>query len=76
MVLAGGIVLALAALAADVVPTAYVSDTGRTIAAEGKRVELDAAHCFDAWPGGVKPSSEMERQAIYERIEGFIIFGR
>ena len=59
--------LALVGLAADVVPTAYVSDTGRTIAAEGKRVELDAAHCFDAWPGGLKPASETERQAVYEQ---------
>ena len=67
MVLAGGAGLALAALAADVVPTAYVSDVGRAITAEGKRIELDAAHCFDAWPGGVKPSSDTERQAFYEQ---------
>ena len=59
--------LALTALAADVVPTAYVSDVGRTITADGGRVELDAAYCFDAWPGGVKPSSETERQAVYEQ---------
>lgn len=59
--------LALTGLAADVVPTAYVSDMGRTITADGGRVELDAAHCFDAWPGGVKPSSETERQAVYEQ---------
>ena len=62
-----GLGLALAGLAADVVPTAYVSDVGRTITAEGKRVELDAAYCFDAWPGGVKPESETERQAVYEQ---------
>ena len=67
MTLACGLGLALTGLAADVVPTAYVSDTGRTITADGKRVELDAAHCFDAWPGGVKPSSETERQAVYEQ---------
>ena len=67
MVLAACLRLALAGLAADVVPTAYVSDVGRTITVEGKGIELDAAHCFDAWPGGVKPSSEMERQAIYEQ---------
>ena len=65
MVLAACLGVALTGLAADVVPTAYVSDTGRTIAAEGKRVELDAAYCFDAWPGGVRPSSEAERQATY-----------
>ena len=59
--------LALAGLAADVVPTAYVSDVGRTITADGGRVELDAAHCFDAWPGGLKPASETERQAVYEQ---------
>ena len=67
MVLAGGVGLALAGLAADVVPTAYVSDVGRTITADGGRVELDAAHCFDAWPGGVKPASETERQSVYEQ---------
>ena len=57
----------LLGLCADVVPTAYVSDEGRTIAVEGKRVELDAAYCFDAWAGGVKPMSETERQAVYEQ---------
>ena len=67
IVLAACLGLALAGLAADVVPTAYVSDVGRTITAEGKRVELDAAYCFDAWPGGVKPESETERQAVYEQ---------
>ena len=67
MALAAGLGLALAGFGADVVPTAYVSDAGRTISAEGKRVELDAAYCFDAWPGGVKPSSETERQATYEQ---------
>ena len=67
MVLTGGVGLALAVLAADVVPTAYVSDTGRTITAEGKRVELDAAYCFDAWQGGVKPSDEVARQTVYEQ---------
>ena len=60
-----GLGLALAGLAADVVPTAYVSDVGRTITADGGRVELDVAHCFDAWPGGVKPESETERLAVY-----------
>ena len=67
IVLAACLGLALAGLAADVVPTAYVSDVGRMITVDGGRVELDAAHCFDAWPGGVKPSSETERQAIYEQ---------
>lgn len=67
MMLAACLVLALAGQAADVVPTAYVSDVGRTITVEGKGIELDAAHCFDAWPGGVKPSSETERQAVYEQ---------
>ena len=67
MVLAACLGLVLTGLAADVVPTAYVSDATRAITAEGKRVELDAAYCFDAWPGGVKPSSETERQAIYEQ---------
>ena len=55
--------LALAGLAADVVPTAYVSDVGRTVAAGGKRVELDAAYCFDAWPGGVKPADAAQQEA-------------
>ena len=59
--------LVLTGLAADVVPTAYVSDVGRMITVDGGRVELDAAHCFDAWPGGVKPSSETERQTVYEQ---------
>ena len=59
--------LVLTGLAEDVVPTAYVSDVGRTITADGGRVELDAAHCFDAWPGGLKPASETERQAVYEQ---------
>ena len=66
-VLVCGLGLALAGLSADVVPTAYVSDVGRSITVDGGRVELDAAHCFDAWPGGVKPSSETERQAVYEQ---------
>lgn len=67
MVLAACLGLFLTGLAADVVPTAYVSDVGRTITADGGRVELDAAHCFDAWPGGLKPASETERQAVYEQ---------
>lgn len=67
IVLAACLGLVLAGLAADVVPTAYVSDMGRTIAAGGKCVELDAAYCFDAWPGGVKPESETERLAVYEQ---------
>lgn len=62
-VLACGVGLALAGLAADVVPTAYVSDVGRTITADGGRVELDAAHCFDAWPGGVKPDDAAQQEA-------------
>ena len=33
----------------------------------GQCVELDAAHCFAAWQGGLKPASETERQAVYER---------
>lgn len=65
IVLAACLGSVLTGLAEDIVPTAYVSDTGRTIAAGGERVELDAAYCFDAWPGGVKPSSETERQAVY-----------
>ena len=63
IVLAACLGLALAGLAADVVPTAYVSDVGRTVAAGGKRVELDAAYCFDAWPGGVKPADAAQQEA-------------
>ena len=67
MMLAACLGLALTGLATDVVPTAYVSDVGRTITADGGRVELDAAHCFDAWPGGVKPADEAARQTVYEQ---------
>ena len=59
-----GLGLALAGLAADVVPTAFVSEAGRAIVVSGERVELDAASCFDAWAGGVKPA-EAEREAAY-----------
>lgn len=67
IVLAACLGLVLTGLAADVVPTAYVSDAGRAISAGGKRVELDAAYCFDAWPGGEKPTDEAARQTVYEQ---------
>ena len=63
IVLAACLGLVLTGLAADVVPTAYVSDVGRTVAAGGERVELDAAYCFDAWPGGVKPADAAQKEA-------------
>ena len=63
IVLAACLGLVLTGLAEDVVPTAYVSDVGRTVAAGGERVELDAAYCFDAWPGGVKPADAAQQEA-------------
>ncbi len=63
-VLTAGLLSFLPMFAADIVPTAFVSEAGRAIVVSGERVELDAASCFDAWAGGVKPA-ETEREAAY-----------
>ena len=65
IVLAACLGLVLTGLAEDVVPTAFVSDAGRVISVGSERVELDAAYCFDAWQGGVKPVDEVARQTVY-----------